>query len=152
MIQVLLRSSCRAAAQAGKSVLHLDPASSYGAHWASHRLDTFLDWAAAQQQRQEPSIRDSSSNGGDQRRSGQRSGNDGSGAGPQAAAADEIPVPAAGAGMYSHVSVWRDAGADLGAARDYNIDLAAKASSLLLAIAYGNTSARRPATFLSRHK
>lgn len=40
----------RAAAQAGKSVLHLDPAGSYGSHWASHRLDSLLEWAESQQQ------------------------------------------------------------------------------------------------------
>lgn len=137
-------------------MLHLDPASSYGAHWASHRLDTFLDWATAQQQRQQPNSRDgsgSSGNGGDQHRSSHRSGDEGSGAGaPPTAAADEIPVPATGAGVYSHVSVWQDADADLGPARDYNIDLAAKASGLLLTMAYGNTSARSFATFLCRHK
>ncbi len=43
----------RAAAQAGKSVLHLDAAGSYGSHWASHRLDGLLAWADAQQQRQQ---------------------------------------------------------------------------------------------------
>lgn len=113
-------------------MLHLDPASSYGAHWASHRLDTFLDWAASQQQRPQASDvdgGDGSGHGRDQTRSSRRSDNEGSAAGaPQSAAADEITVPAAGAGVYSRVSVWRDADADLGAARDYNIDLAAKAS------------------------
>eukprot|EP00897_Mesotaenium_endlicherianum_P008463 jgi/Mesen1/7645/ME000004S07911 len=34
-----------AAAQAGKSVLHLDSAESYGSHWASLQLDAFMQWA-----------------------------------------------------------------------------------------------------------
>lgn len=34
-----------AAAQAGKSVLHLDPADNYGAHWTTLQLDTFVEWA-----------------------------------------------------------------------------------------------------------
>ena len=41
-----------AAARAGTSVLHLDPAGSYGSHWASHSLDGLLAWAAEQQQRE----------------------------------------------------------------------------------------------------
>lgn len=36
-----------AAAQAGKSVLHLDPAESYGSQWATLQLDSFVDWAKA---------------------------------------------------------------------------------------------------------
>ncbi|GAQ88243.1 rab GDP dissociation inhibito [Klebsormidium nitens] len=34
-----------AAAQAGKTVLHLDPADNYGSHWATLQLDTFVEWA-----------------------------------------------------------------------------------------------------------
>ena len=38
-----------AIAQAGKSVLHIDPGAHYGTHWAGLHLDQFLDWAASLQ-------------------------------------------------------------------------------------------------------
>lgn len=126
-------------------MLHLDPAGSYGSHWASHRLDGLLDWAAAQQQRQSHRSQEeglSSGNGSGDASSGgggNDGGSDGSAAGqsPAAAAgadppaaAGEVAVPAEGAAVYSHVSVRRDAEADVGAARDFSIDLAAKARPL----------------------
>lgn len=40
-----------AVAQAGKSVLHLDPAAHYGTHWAGLRLDQFLEWAHSLQKK-----------------------------------------------------------------------------------------------------
>lgn len=54
----------RAAAQAGKSVLHLDAAGSYGSHWTSHRLDGLLAWADAQQQRQQGTAAAAAAGGG----------------------------------------------------------------------------------------
>jgi RAB protein geranylgeranyltransferase component A len=38
----------RAAAKAGKTVLHIDPAPHYGAHWATLTLEQFLAWAEKQ--------------------------------------------------------------------------------------------------------
>ena len=40
-----------AAARAGKRVLHLDAASSYGTHWAALHLDDFVAWATNLQAR-----------------------------------------------------------------------------------------------------
>ncbi len=40
-----------AAARAGKRVLHLDAASTYGTHWAALHLDEFLAWVTALQTR-----------------------------------------------------------------------------------------------------
>lgn len=130
------RSQCRAAAQAGKSVLHLDPAGTYGAHWASRRLDGFLDWASAQQRRQQGR---SSGGGGADVAGGAATAAQNTAAQPDTpaaseasqpsgAAAAEVAVPAGGAAVYSHVTVRQAANADaeLGSPREYNIDLAAK--------------------------
>ena len=43
-----MRVDHRAAAQAGKSVLHLDHADGYGSYWKAHTLDSLLEWAALQ--------------------------------------------------------------------------------------------------------
>ena len=40
-----------AAARAGKRVLHLDAAATYGTHWAALHLDEFVAWATALQTR-----------------------------------------------------------------------------------------------------
>ena len=40
-----------AAARAGKGVLHVDAAPTYGTHWAALHLDEFVAWATALQAR-----------------------------------------------------------------------------------------------------
>lgn len=92
-----------AAARAGKSVLHLDHADSYGSFWKSHTLDSLLEWASSLRLQNAQTCSDSSI--------------------PSQADVSEGRFP-----VYSNVSLMLAEGAKLGSSREYNIDLAPKAA------------------------
>ena len=111
----------RAAAKAGKSVLHLDAADHYGSHWASFQLDHFLGWARSQAAAQQ-------SNGSvvpEEHAPLHTDGNfDTSADSRQPEQWQDVPVEPLD-GLYSNVEVHSAAeAADLGSTREYNIDLA----------------------------
>ena len=137
-------SISRAAAKAGKKVLHLDPAASYGGHWASHHLDGILAWAAEQQRRQPSDAAPAAGPGAMAAdtaavATGAPAVDAATGGGSIITPADAdmaesesgFAVSLSGAAVYSHVTTALQPGADLGPEREYSIDLAPKVRRVL---------------------
>lgn len=102
--------TCRAAAKAGRAVLHLDPSSHYGSAWGSFTTEQLIDWAQQAVQQQTVFEQQASEQLAHERA-------------PEATTASSDDSGA----LYSNVQLYQQQ-EDLGPSRQYNIDLAAKAS------------------------
>jgi RAB protein geranylgeranyltransferase component A len=112
----------RAAAKAGKSVLHLDAADYYGSHWASFQLDHFLGWARSQVAAQQSNGSAAPEEHATLHTASQSYASADSRQ-PEHQQWEEVPAEPLD-GLYSNVEVHTAAEANLGPSREYNIDLA----------------------------
>ena len=115
---------CSAAAKTGRAVLHLDPSSHYGSAWSTFTLEQFLDWA---QQESQPTQHQTSPKPHSY---------------PQCThdttPSSQTALHSGTAGLYSNVEIrWQQA--ELGSSRQYNIDLAAKASIAYMAPTFASS-------------